>query len=391
MTFDEFVNQHLPAVLRFAAVLTGDRTSSEDIVQEVLIRAHARWSRISVLDRPEFYVRKMVLNEFRSARRRSQRTVPAGSATDVDHRVVPDHAIGHADRAVLLTEIAKLPAQQRAVVVLRYYEGSQTLISRTCSTWRRELFAVTRRGRWPPSASSPSARRARRFELTAVKGRTMRTEDDLIAALATLESQAPDADEVMAAVRRRLANGHRSRLAKLVAARANTMRIRRPARRRPFREGSGKARLIAPLAAAAAVAAIAMAVALVAPGTQPTRPAGPSAHGNKLYPVPTSSWRPGDPSMHALAFGTLAGGKYRGHWCPWLSASPGSRPVPIVWPAGFRAQRHPLKLLDAHGTVVARGGEEIQVGGGLGPADHRICMLGHKEAFYAMGYPTRRH
>ena len=36
---------------------------------------------------------------------------------------MPDHAIGHADRAVLLTEIARLPAQQRAVVVLRYYEG----------------------------------------------------------------------------------------------------------------------------------------------------------------------------------------------------------------------------------------------------------------------------
>jgi hypothetical protein len=38
VTFDEFVNRHLSAVLRFAAVLTGDRTESEDIVQEVLIR-----------------------------------------------------------------------------------------------------------------------------------------------------------------------------------------------------------------------------------------------------------------------------------------------------------------------------------------------------------------
>ena len=56
MTFDEFVNRHLPSVLRFAAVLTGDGASSQDIVQEVLIRAHARWSRISVLDRPEFYI-----------------------------------------------------------------------------------------------------------------------------------------------------------------------------------------------------------------------------------------------------------------------------------------------------------------------------------------------
>jgi hypothetical protein len=219
----------------------------------------------------------------------------------------------------------------------------------------------------------------------------MRTEDDLIAALATLESKAPDSDEVMAAVRRRLANGHRSRPANLVATRANSLRIRRAARWRPVREVSGKTRLMAPLAAAAAVAAIAVAAALVAPGTQSTHRAGPSGHGPRLYPVPTSSWRPGDPSLSALTFGTLAGGKYRGQWCPWLIAGPGSRPTPIVWPAGFRAQRHPFELLDSHGTVVARGGEEIEVGGGLGPADHRICMLGQKEAFYAMGYPTLRH
>jgi hypothetical protein len=219
----------------------------------------------------------------------------------------------------------------------------------------------------------------------------MRTEDDLIAALATLESQAPDADQVMAAVRRRLANGHRSRLANLVATRANIVRIRRAARWHPDREVPGKTRLIAPLAAAAAVAAIAVVVTLVAPGRQPTHRAGPSAHGPGLYPVPTSSWRPGDPSLTALGFGTLAGGKYRGRWCLWLIAGPGSRPAPVVWPAGFRARRHPLELLDSHGAVVARGGEEIQVGGGLGPADHRICMLGHKEAFYAMGYPTQRH
>ena len=123
VTFDEFVGRHLPAVLRFAAVLTGDRTSSEDIVQEVLIRAHTRWSRIGALDRPDYYVRKMILNEFLSARSRSRRLIPAGSATYMDNRVAPDHAISHADRDVLLTEIAKLPAQQRAVVVLRYYEG----------------------------------------------------------------------------------------------------------------------------------------------------------------------------------------------------------------------------------------------------------------------------
>jgi hypothetical protein len=85
-----------------------------------------------------------------------------------------------------------------------------------------------------------------------------------------------------------------------------------------------------------------------------------SAHGAKLYKVPTSSWRPGDPSLLALAIGTLAAGRYRGHWCVWLVARWGSGREPIVWPAGFRARRHPLELLDSHGKVVARGGELIK-------------------------------
>jgi DNA-directed RNA polymerase specialized sigma24 family protein len=45
------------------AVLTGDRALAEDVVQEVLIRAHGRWEVIARLDRPEAYVRKMIVNE----------------------------------------------------------------------------------------------------------------------------------------------------------------------------------------------------------------------------------------------------------------------------------------------------------------------------------------
>jgi DNA-directed RNA polymerase specialized sigma24 family protein len=63
MTFEEFAAAQLPAVLRFAAVLAGDRAAAEDLAQEVLTRAYSRWDTIGRLDRPEFYVRKMILNE----------------------------------------------------------------------------------------------------------------------------------------------------------------------------------------------------------------------------------------------------------------------------------------------------------------------------------------
>jgi RNA polymerase sigma-70 factor (sigma-E family) len=123
MRFDEFAAARLPAVLRFAGVLTGDRGLAEDVVQEVLIRVHKRWPQIRELDHPELYVRKMVVNEYLTWRRRSWRLIPGGSAQDVDDRLTPDHALGYAERDALLAELGKLPRRQRAVLVLRYYEG----------------------------------------------------------------------------------------------------------------------------------------------------------------------------------------------------------------------------------------------------------------------------
>jgi RNA polymerase sigma-70 factor (sigma-E family) len=130
MTFEEFAVARLPAVLRFAGVLTGDRALAEDVVQEVLIRAYLRWEHIAGMSLPEQYVRKMVVNEFLSWRRRSWRTVPAGPGADFCTMEAPDHAAEHANRDALLAVLTKLPRRQRAVVVLRYYEGfSETEIA----------------------------------------------------------------------------------------------------------------------------------------------------------------------------------------------------------------------------------------------------------------------
>jgi RNA polymerase sigma-70 factor (sigma-E family) len=126
MTFEEFAADRLGAVLRFAAVLAGERALAEDVVQEILIRAHARWDLIGGLDLPEAYVRKMVVNEYLSWRRRSWRLVPSGALADAgglgrDHAV--DHAVDHAERDALLAEVGRLPRRQKAVLVLRYYEA----------------------------------------------------------------------------------------------------------------------------------------------------------------------------------------------------------------------------------------------------------------------------
>jgi RNA polymerase sigma-70 factor (sigma-E family) len=123
VTFEEFAAARLPAVLKFAAVLTGDRGLAEDVVQEVLIRANARWQMIENLPRPEAYIRKMIVNEYLTWRRRSWRLVLSGAGSDIDGLPAPDPAAGYAEREAMLAELGKLPRRQRTVVVLRYYEG----------------------------------------------------------------------------------------------------------------------------------------------------------------------------------------------------------------------------------------------------------------------------
>jgi RNA polymerase sigma-70 factor (sigma-E family) len=121
VTFEEFAATRLDAVLRFAVVLTNDRGLAEDVVQEVLIRAYGRWAKIAELDYPEAYVRRMVVNEFLSWRRKWARYVPYAEV-EPDGRE-PDHAAAQAERSAMLAEVGKLPRRQRAVLVLRYYEG----------------------------------------------------------------------------------------------------------------------------------------------------------------------------------------------------------------------------------------------------------------------------
>ena len=123
MTFDEFAGARLPAVLRFATALTGDPDLAKDLVQEVLIRVSERWQEIGQLDRPEAYIRKMVVNEYLSWRRRSWRLIPSGMSGPLTGRPSPDHADGYVERQALMAELAKLSRRRRTALVLRYYEG----------------------------------------------------------------------------------------------------------------------------------------------------------------------------------------------------------------------------------------------------------------------------
>ena len=118
--FEEFVLARSDALLRFGYVLTGDASRAEDVLQEALLDIHRHWDRLTAQGSPEPYVRRAMVNEYLSWRRRRSSGELPGEVPDVP---APDLAdVGLTERDALWRALARLPRRQRAVLVLRFYE-----------------------------------------------------------------------------------------------------------------------------------------------------------------------------------------------------------------------------------------------------------------------------
>ncbi|MCW2945317.1 MAG: hypothetical protein JWR24_2034 [Actinoallomurus sp.] len=118
--FDRFIAHRLPALYRYAYILTGNQHDAEDLVQEALTRTGVAWSRVKRKDDPEAYVRttmaRIMANRWRRPRR--ERLV-----ADAPELPVEDGALDRvADADRLDSALASLPPRMRAVLVLRYVE-----------------------------------------------------------------------------------------------------------------------------------------------------------------------------------------------------------------------------------------------------------------------------
>jgi RNA polymerase sigma-70 factor (sigma-E family) len=123
IAFEEYVAGQTGRLLRLAYLLTSNRHTAEDLVQEALLRCHRRWDRVSRMANPDAYVRRAVVNQHLSWRRRRSSSelsvapelMPAESASDSQDALAARDLMRHALR--------QLPRSQRTVLVLRYYEG----------------------------------------------------------------------------------------------------------------------------------------------------------------------------------------------------------------------------------------------------------------------------
>jgi RNA polymerase sigma-70 factor (sigma-E family) len=118
--FAEFVGARWVSLYRLAYLLAASPTGAEDLLQTTLEKAYVNWARIGRMEYAEAYVRRMLANTLVSSRRRAwvgeqpfeHLPEPAGDSAEMPVL----------DRAVLWPLVCMLPARQRAVIVLRYYE-----------------------------------------------------------------------------------------------------------------------------------------------------------------------------------------------------------------------------------------------------------------------------
>jgi RNA polymerase sigma-70 factor (sigma-E family) len=120
---ERFLAERGRPLLAAAKLLTGSQEAAEDLVQAALERLIRHWSK---LDRdPEGYLRRILYNLAADGWRR-RRTLVAGmrrldsearTGGDADQTEIVDL------RDALMRQLLTLPPQQRAVLVLRYWEG----------------------------------------------------------------------------------------------------------------------------------------------------------------------------------------------------------------------------------------------------------------------------
>ena len=119
----DLFQEHALSLVRLAVLLTGDRASAEDVVQDAFLGLQRALPRLRGTDNALPYLRVSVVNGCRSVQRsrspgkptRRQYTPPVWSAEAA--------AIAAEERRAVLTAAAALPQRAREVLALRFFLG----------------------------------------------------------------------------------------------------------------------------------------------------------------------------------------------------------------------------------------------------------------------------
>jgi RNA polymerase sigma-70 factor (ECF subfamily) len=118
--FDVFYLREYPKVVGLLQGLLGSRIVAEELAQETFLVAYRDWDRVSGLDNPRAWVRKVALNQrgsfLRSFLRRQAREQESLERYEDDTIKLAD------DHAEVWEAVRTLPPSQAQVIALHYYE-----------------------------------------------------------------------------------------------------------------------------------------------------------------------------------------------------------------------------------------------------------------------------
>ncbi|MFI1164806.1 SigE family RNA polymerase sigma factor [Streptomyces sp. NPDC020801] len=124
-SFTSYVRARRPVLLRTARSLTANPSDAEDLLQTALTKTYVAWERIEDHRALDGYVRRALLNT-RTSQWRKRRVEEFACDEMPEPEPAPGEAADPAEqqalRDAMWRAIMKLPARQRAMVVLRYYE-----------------------------------------------------------------------------------------------------------------------------------------------------------------------------------------------------------------------------------------------------------------------------
>ncbi|HET6292054.1 MAG TPA: SigE family RNA polymerase sigma factor [Kribbella sp.] len=118
--FREYVVARKAALLRTAYLLSGDWHRAEDVVSTAVLKLYGSWRKAREVEHLDAYVRRIVVRVWLDENRRPwRREHPTDVLPEATAGLPTDPADHRTDLRRLL---AQMPARQRAVLVLRFYD-----------------------------------------------------------------------------------------------------------------------------------------------------------------------------------------------------------------------------------------------------------------------------
>lgn len=119
LEFEAFYRSQYPSVVRLAYSLCGSMPVAEELAQEAFVSAHRRWGRVVGFDRPDLWVRRVVINRSISFRRREASERRAFARLRIEEP--PDREPTVSDELVWRA-LRELSPRQAEVLALFYVE-----------------------------------------------------------------------------------------------------------------------------------------------------------------------------------------------------------------------------------------------------------------------------